>query len=333
MTHPIHEFLFPAPHAAPEADPLRLAAGTAPASVAKPCGRPSLYTAEIAKRLLDELAAGRPLDAVCHDDDMPPRSTVRQWVSDDREGFAARYREAKKRAKTDVRPGRPPVYTTESAERILEQLSAGRTLADICGDPGMPVPGTVWQWMMADRDGFAERYRRAREIGRARLGRHTLYTAERADWIVDQLTDGRTLADVCRDPGMPARATVQLWVEQNREEFAERYKTARDKGFHAMAEQIIDIADDARRDWVVLHKPDGTTETVVNPQHLPRCKLRIHARSWLLSKLLPKHYGDRPDPPPAYVPGSEIAALMKEINGKSRGLPSQRSLDKPDGSG
>jgi hypothetical protein len=332
MTHPIDECLFPAPHAA-EADPLRLSAAPAPASVGKAMGgRPSHYTAEIAQRILDELAAGRPLDAVCHDDDMPPRSTVRQWVSDDREGFAARYREARKRAKTDVRPGHPPVYAADIAEHILQQLSAGRTLADICGDPGMPVPGTVWQWIVADRDGYAERYRRAREIGRARLGRRTLYTADLADWILNQLTEGRTLSDLCRDPGMPARATVELWVEQNREDFAERYKTARDKGFHAMAEQIIDIADDARGDWVVLQKPDGTTETVVNPQHLPRCKLRIHARSWLVSKVLPRHYGDRPDPPPAYVPGSELAALMKEIDGRSRGLPSQRRLDKPDGS-
>jgi hypothetical protein len=35
MTHHIHEFLFTAPHSAPEAGTLRLAAGTAPASVAK----------------------------------------------------------------------------------------------------------------------------------------------------------------------------------------------------------------------------------------------------------------------------------------------------------
>jgi hypothetical protein len=35
MTHHIHEFLFAALHSAPEADTLRLAAGTTPASVAK----------------------------------------------------------------------------------------------------------------------------------------------------------------------------------------------------------------------------------------------------------------------------------------------------------
>ena len=281
------------------------------------------YTAEIAQRLLDELAAGRPLDAVCRDDGMPPRSTVRQWVADDREGFGARYLEARKRGKTGVKAGRPPVYSAESAERILAELAAGRTLVEICGDPAMPVPGTVWQWVVADADDFAARYRCARETGRARMGRPSLYTKDVADWILDQLAAGRTLRDICRDPAMPARPTVQAWVNDDREGFATPYKKARDDGCHAIAEQIIEIADDAEGDWIVLRKPDGTTETVINPQHLPRCKLRISARCWLLSKLLPRTYGNRPDPASLEKPESDLAILMREIDGNSRGLPSE----------
>ena len=215
-------------------------AANAPAPVM--AGRPTHYTAETAQCILDELLAGRPLDAVCRDDGMPPRSTVRQWVADDREGFAARYREARKRGKTELLPGRPPVYTAACAERILAQLSAGRTLADICGEADMPVPGTVWQWVVADADDFAARYRRARATGRAKMGRQTLYTKDIADWILDQLAEGRTLADICRDHGMPARPTVQAWVDQDREGFAARYKTARDSGCHAMGDQMIDIS-------------------------------------------------------------------------------------------
>jgi hypothetical protein len=211
----------------------------------------------------------------------------------------------------------------ESAERILAELAAGRTLADICGDPGMPAPGTVWQWVVADADDFAARYRHAREIGGARMGRHTLYTKDVADWILDQLASGRTLADVCRDPAMPARPTVQGWVNEDREGFATPYKKARDSGCHAIADQIIDIADDASGDWMVLQKPDGTTETVINPQHLHRCKVRIKARCWLLSKLLPRTYGDRPAPAPLEKPESDLAILLKEIDGNSRGLPSE----------
>jgi hypothetical protein len=205
----------------------------------------------------------------------------------------------------------------------LAELAAGRTVVEICGDPGMPCPGTVWQWVVADACDFAGRYRRARETGRARMGRHTLYTADLADWILDQLAGGRTLADVCRDPAMPARPTVQSWVEADREGFAARYKAARDSGCDAMADQIIDIADDASGDWIVLAKPDGTTEIVANPQHLQRCKLRISARRWRLSKLLPGVYGDRPDPAAQEKPVSDLAILLKEIDGTTRGLPSE----------
>jgi hypothetical protein len=48
------------------------------------------YTTEIAQRILDELRRGRSLRAVCGDAGTPPHGTVRQWVSDDREGFGGR---------------------------------------------------------------------------------------------------------------------------------------------------------------------------------------------------------------------------------------------------
>src|SRR5258708_1363452 len=77
-------------------------------------GRPPRYTAEIAERLLSQLAGGRSLGAVCRDQGMPPRSTVLQWVTDDREGFAARYRRA--RTIGNATTGRPAAYTAEIAE-------------------------------------------------------------------------------------------------------------------------------------------------------------------------------------------------------------------------
>ena len=53
------------------------------------------YTAEVADRILHELRGGRTLRAVCRDPGMPDERTVRRWVSDDREGFAARYTHAR----------------------------------------------------------------------------------------------------------------------------------------------------------------------------------------------------------------------------------------------
>src|SRR3982074_646578 len=53
----------------------------------------TLYTAEIADHILNELRAGRSLQDICLEDGMPHRDTVNQWIKQDRDGFAAPYRE------------------------------------------------------------------------------------------------------------------------------------------------------------------------------------------------------------------------------------------------
>ena len=280
-------------------------------------GRPSLYTAEIAERILDGLSNGRRLADICGDPGMPSSATVWQWVAEDRQGFAARYRAARKTDKA----GRPSLYTAAIAERILGELSNGRTLADLCGDPGMPSTRTVWQWATEDREGFAARYRRSRKIAGAKGGGPTVYTADLAGRILDELSGGRTLADVCRDPGMPVPSTVRNWASENREDFAARYKRAREIGYDAMADQILEIADDSRNDWTLRRRRDGKTEYVLDHQNIGRSRLRIVARLWLLSKALPRNYGDRPNLIARLERCDDLAALMKAIDGRTRGLP------------
>jgi hypothetical protein len=126
-------------------------------------GRPSHYTADIADRILAEMTRDRPLGAICRDPGMPPVRTVYQWIRDDREGFAARFRACRKAAGAKI--GRPSTYSPERAEHIAGGLIGGRNLADVCRDPGMPTPSTVCNWAIQDRDGFAARYRMAREVG------------------------------------------------------------------------------------------------------------------------------------------------------------------------
>ena len=59
------------------------------------------------------------------------------------------------------------------------------------------------------------------------------------------------------------------------------------------ADEILEIADDATNDWMGRQRRDGVTEIVLNRDHVERSKQRIDARKWLLSKALPKVYGDR----------------------------------------
>ena len=50
-------------------------------------GRVSIYSDELAAEILDRMAGGEALNAICQDDNMPPIRTVRRWVVEDREGF------------------------------------------------------------------------------------------------------------------------------------------------------------------------------------------------------------------------------------------------------
>lgn len=54
-------------------------------------GRKSTYTPEIADEICDRLGQGESLRSICRSEGMPPPSTVRWWVVDDVNGFAAQY--------------------------------------------------------------------------------------------------------------------------------------------------------------------------------------------------------------------------------------------------
>jgi terminase small subunit-like protein len=214
--------------------------------------------------------------------------------------------------------GRHSHYTAEIAQRILDQLSSGRSLTAICGDPGMPPSRTVWQWLKDDREGFAARFCQVRKIAGAKGGGPTVYTAELAGKILEGLSEGQTLAEVCREPGMPTPSTVRNWADDNREGFAARYTEARLMGYDAMKDEIITIADDSRGDWTPRRRKDGTTDHVLNRANISHARLRIAARKWLLSKALPKNYGDRPNLLTRLQARDALAKASKEIEERNR---------------
>jgi hypothetical protein len=58
-------------------------------------GRPSTFTAELAARICERLAAGATLRAICPDDAMPDERTVRRWALDNVKGFSEQYARAR----------------------------------------------------------------------------------------------------------------------------------------------------------------------------------------------------------------------------------------------
>jgi len=56
--------------------------------------RPTIYSAKLATSILTRMISGESVRSICSDDSMPDKSTVFQWVADDKEGFSDRYAKA-----------------------------------------------------------------------------------------------------------------------------------------------------------------------------------------------------------------------------------------------
>ena len=290
--------------------------------------RPSLYTPALAERILSELRAGRAVAEICHDGGMPCRDTVFEWIRQDREGFAARYRQAR-----ETGHGRPGYvgYAPEIAEAVLASLMAGRTLSEVCAEPGMPGLTAVNRWIATDRDGFAARYRAARQVGQRRQA-EVGYSEAAAEAVLAALMAGQALRDACADPDMPSTSAVQNWLRADRNNFRARYLEARAIGCLMISDDILKIVDDRDNDWITRQREDGSIETVLDPERVRRAALRARTRCGLLDRFMPNILGDwlglaaRQDGHGAAARGAsaaELAELMRLIDGRSRGLPSE----------
>ena len=68
-----------------------------------------------------------------------------------------------------------------------------------------------------------------------------------------------------------------------------RYTRAREAQADKFFREIIEIADDASRDYVATS--DG--KRIVDHENIQRSRLRVDARKWAAARLAPKKYGDR----------------------------------------
>lgn len=142
------------------------------------------------------------------------------------------------------------------------------------------------------------------------MGRPSDYTDVIADAICEALADGQSLRTICLAEEMPNRATVFRWLAAN-ETFRDQYARARDTQAEALADEILDIADDGTNDWMERRDDQGANlGWKENGEAMARSKLRVEARKWVASKLLPKKYGDKTlvgsDPDNPLPPGFSV---------------------------
>lgn len=159
-------------------------------------------------------------------------------------------------------------------------------------------------------------------------GRPSEYTQDIADEICGQIAEGYSLRTICKAESMPCVTTVFNWI-RTYPEFLKQYEKAKEEQADALAEEMLDIADDGTNDWMEKKNQEG--ECIgwqVNGEHVQRSRLRLDTRKWIASKLKPKKYGDKV----AHVGGNEndppistesvIRLILDGIDGKQPVLPS-----------
>lgn len=122
-------------------------------------------------------------------------------------------------------------------------------------------------------------------------GRASIRTADLANKLVEGISEGVPLRELCRRHGI-SKSEVYRWRDDDAE-LEGRIARARLIGFDALAEEALEIADDGTNDWIERKRDDGSTYEAINGEHIQRSKLRVETRLKLLAKWDPKRYGER----------------------------------------
>lgn len=150
------------------------------------------------------------------------------------------------------------------------------------------------------------------EEGRGR-GRPSKYTEVLAARICERLAAGESLRAICRDEDMPDERRVREWALTNRA-FSPQYTKAREIGYLGMADETLEIADDGRNDTYVVDADSGAT--AVNHDVIARSRLRVDTRKWMLSKMLPKVFGEKIEH--EHTGSVELLAALDEAGERAR---------------
>ncbi len=124
-------------------------------------------------------------------------------------------------------------------------------------------------------------------MAKKKVGRPSEYTQEKADYICERLSGGKSLRSVLKEPGMPDGATVFKWMRTH-EEFLKQYARAKEESADALVEEMMDISDDGIKTIITGGKEMSSAVAQM-------VRLKVDTRKWVASKLKPKKYGDKLD--------------------------------------
>lgn len=117
-------------------------------------------------------------------------------------------------------------------------------------------------------------------------GRPSKYTKEIAEEIVQRLSEGEPLRQICRSDNMPEWRTIYDWMARD-SELSAAIARARELGQDAIAEDILrELQDEPER---ILSEGGGR----IDSGYVQLLRTRADIKLKLLAKWNPKRYGDR----------------------------------------
>lgn len=116
-----------------------------------------------------------------------------------------------------------------------------------------------------------------------------MFSQQVADSVCNLLAQGKSLRAACADVSA-SPVTILRWVKAH-EGFSEQYAHARELGYMLLADEIIAIADTPVVATKSVSKASGLE--ITEGDAVDRSRLMVDARKWMLSKMLPKVYGEK----------------------------------------
>jgi hypothetical protein len=141
-------------------------------------------------------------------------------------------------------------------------------------------------------------------------GRPSEYNPDVGAAICERIASGESLKGICREENMPSHVAVLRWA-LTIPEFRNQYATAREMQAEILADELLEIADDGRNDW--MEKQDQNGAMIgwrENGEAMRRSQLRIETRKWVAAKLLPKRWGDKTT---TEITGPDGSALSAQV--------------------
>lgn len=155
----------------------------------------------------------------------------------------------------------------------------------------------------------------------ARVGKNkprVTYSEEIIDLILERISCGESVNAICSSPDMPTRSSFFRWLKDD-QSLLTRYKTALETRAYLFAEEIIHIVDE---------EPSRNANGSMDSAFVTWQKSRVDARKWIVSRMLPKIYGDKVGLTHNTEKDDPLAKLIQRIQGSS--LPVYSSIAEDD---